>query len=151
MLEFEIAALYYFINDVLGVQPYFEEVPEDMIIPCVFYPPPEEETGDFSVSAFATTFTLHVKVMAADNLTAAGNAAAVIEAICLNRKKIPLVDDTGTQTGYNFRIIDLKSSKVDEGVWQLAITWKRYTKYTAKTATLAQEFFFNGNYLGTDE
>ena len=37
MLEFEIAALYYFVAGILNLPAYFDEVPEDMEIPCVFY------------------------------------------------------------------------------------------------------------------
>ena len=34
MLEFEIAALYYFVAGILNLPAYFDEVPEDMEIPC---------------------------------------------------------------------------------------------------------------------
>ena len=36
MLEYEIAAIYYFVAGIITAQPYFEEVPLDMLIPCVF-------------------------------------------------------------------------------------------------------------------
>ena len=42
MLEFEIAAIYYFVAGIITAQPYFEEVPLDMLTPCVFYPTPRE-------------------------------------------------------------------------------------------------------------
>jgi 5-hydroxyisourate hydrolase-like protein (transthyretin family) len=60
------------------------------------------------------------------------------------------VDEDGQKTGENFRIKSLKSEKVDEGVYQLAFTWNRYTKYTENTTTMAREFFFNGAPVGTD-
>lgn len=40
MLEYEIAAIYYFVAGIITAQAYFEEVPLDMVIPCVFYPTP---------------------------------------------------------------------------------------------------------------
>ena len=43
MLEFEIAALYYFVAGILNLPAYFDEVPEDMEIPCVFYPSPHQK------------------------------------------------------------------------------------------------------------
>lgn len=145
MLECEVAAIYYFVDGVLGVKSYFNEVPEDMIIPCVFYPAPAMDPDSFSVSSFATTFTMYAKVMDINNLSAANKASEILQAVCKNRYKIPMVDENGQRTGKNFRIERLKSEKVDEGVYQLTITWKRYTSYTEKTATLAREFFFNGN------
>lgn len=52
MLEFEIAALYYFVAGILNLPAYFDEVPEDMEIPCVFYPSPHQKSGDFSTNTF---------------------------------------------------------------------------------------------------
>ena len=54
MLEYEIAAIYYFVASVVSVHPYFEEVPEDLLVPCVFYPTPEQDTQAYSVSTYAT-------------------------------------------------------------------------------------------------
>ena len=48
MLEFEIAALYYFIAGILNLPAYFDAVPEDMEIPCVFYPSPHQKMRGFS-------------------------------------------------------------------------------------------------------
>lgn len=151
MLEYEVAAIYYYVAGLLGIKSYFDRVPENMIIPCVFYPAPEAEPDSFSTSSFATTFTMYAKVMDISNLSAAGKVSELLQSISRNRNRIPLVDENGQKTGGNFRIVGLKSGKVDEGVYQMEITWKRYTKYTEKTATLAQEFFFNGNPVGTDK
>jgi 5-hydroxyisourate hydrolase-like protein (transthyretin family) len=150
VLEYEVAALYYYVADILGIKSYFDRVPENMIIPCVFYPAPTLDPDSFSTSAFSTVFTMYVKVMDISNLSAAGKASKVIQAICKNRYKVPLVDENGKKTGKNFRIESLKSEKVDEGVYQLTFTWKRYTKYTENAAQLAREFFFNGIPIGTD-
>ena len=57
---------------------------------------------------------------------------------------MPLVDEKGKRTGRNFRIDSMEATKADEGVWQIEISWKRYTRFNEKTATLAREFYFNG-------
>ena len=52
MLEYEIAAIYYFVAGIITAQAYFEEVPLDMVIPCVFYPTPTPAASGFSVNAY---------------------------------------------------------------------------------------------------
>lgn len=144
MLEFEIAALYYFVAGILNLPAYFDAVPEDMEIPCVFYPSPHQKSGDFSTNTYATTFTLYAKVMDIDNVSAGGKCSQIVHAISGNRYKVPLVDEKGKRTGKNFRIDSMEATKADEGVWQIEISWKRYTRFNEKSATLAREFYFNG-------
>ncbi len=144
MLEFEIAALYYFVAGILNLPAYFDEVPEDMEIPCVFYPSPHQKSGDFSTNTYATTFTLYAKVMDIDNVSAGGKCSQIVHAISGSRYKVPLVDEKGKRTGNNFRIDSMEATKADEGVWQIEISWKRYTRFDEKAATLAREFYFNG-------
>lgn len=147
MLEFEIAALYYFIAGILNLPAYFDEVPEDMDIPCVFYPVPHQKNGSFSTNAYSTTFTLYAKVMDINNVSAGWKSSQIVQAIGKNRNKIPLVNEKGKQTGKNFRIDSVEATKADEGVWQIEISWRRYTKFTDNATTLAREFFFNGTPL----
>ena len=115
MLEFEIAALYYFVAGILNLPAYFDEVPEDMEIPCVFYPSPHQKSGDFSTNTYSTTFTLYAKVMDIDNVSAGGKCSQIVHAISGNRYKVPLVDEKGKRTGNNFRIDSMEATKVDEG------------------------------------
>ena len=61
MLEYEIAAIYYFVAGIITAQAYFEEVPLDMVIPCVFYPTPTPAASGFSVNAYMTEFAMYIK------------------------------------------------------------------------------------------
>lgn len=144
MLEFEIAAIYYFIAGILNLPAYFDEVPEDMNIPCVFYPAPHQTSGYFSTNTYASTFTMYAKVMDINNLSAGWKCSQIVQSISGNRYKIPLVDENGKKTGKHFRIESVEATKADEGVWQIEIAWKRYTGFDAKAVTMAREFYFNG-------
>lgn len=147
MLEFEIAALYYFITGILNLPVYFDAIPEDMDIPCLFFPPPHQISGNFSTNAYATTFTLYAKVIDINNVSAGGKSSQIAHAIQKNRFKVPLVNEKGKATGKKFRIDSIETTKADENVWQIEISWKRYTAFTEKSVTLAREFFFNGTPL----
>lgn len=61
MLEFEIAAIYYFVASLVTAKAYFEEVPEDLETPCVFYPTPNPDTFGFSLNAYTTEFVMYIK------------------------------------------------------------------------------------------
>lgn len=63
MLEFEIAAIYYFVAGIITAQPYFEEVPLDMLTPCVFYPTPSSTAAELSTNAYKTEFAMYIKFM----------------------------------------------------------------------------------------
>ena len=95
MLEFEIAALYYFIAGILNLPAYFDAVPEDMEI-LVYFILLAPESGDFSTNTYATTFTLYAKVMDIDNVSAGGKCSQIVHAISGNRYKVPLVDEKGS-------------------------------------------------------
>lgn len=144
MLEYEIAAIYYFIADILTATPYFEEVPEDFLVPCVFYPTPEQTGGVFSVSKYKTDFVMYVKFMAQSTLDAYNMANEVMQELMRKKRKVPLVDNNGKQTRKSFQINNPVVRKVDNGVYQMEVSWKRYSSYDVDTAALAREFFLNG-------
>ena len=75
-----------------------------------------------------------------DNVSTGGKCSQIVHAISGNRYKVPLVDEKGKRTGNNFRIDSMEATKVDEGVWQIEISWKRYTRFNEKAATLARDF-----------
>lgn len=144
MLEYEITAIYYFIAERITATAYFEEVPENLMIPCVFYPTPEQNGGVFSASKYKTDFVMYIKFMAESTFKAYEMANAVQQSLMKKRRKVPLVNETGTKTGKNFQINNPVVRKVDNGVYQMEVSWKRYTPYETKQITKAKEFFMNG-------
>lgn len=151
MLEFEIAAIYYFVAGIITAQPYFEEVPLDMLIPCVFYPTPTPAASGFSVNAYMTEFAMYVKFTANSTMEAYEMGEKVLQAIMGNRRKVPLVDESGKQTGKNFRVNMPKLKKIENGVYQMELSWNRHTRYDAKKAALARDIFMNGAPIGKED
>ena len=151
MLEYEVAAIYYFVASIITAQPYFEEVPLDMLLPCVFYPTPAPAASRFSVNAFMTEFAMYIKFMDHSTMAAYEMGEKVLQAIMGNRRKVPLVDETGKQTGRNFRVNMPKLKKIENGVYQLELSWNRHTRYNAKEVTLARDIFMNGLPIGKED
>ncbi len=151
MLEYEIAAIYYFVAGIITAQPYFEEVPLDMLLPCVFYPTPAPAASGFSVNAFMTEFAMYIKFMDHSTMAAYEMGEKVLQAIMGNRRKVPLVDEAGQLTGKNFRVNMPKLKKIENGVYQLELSWNRHTRYNAKEVTLARDIFMNGLPIGKED
>lgn len=151
MLEYEIAAIYYFVDSIIAVQPYFEEVSEDMILPCVFYPTPSPTAMGFSVNAYATEFVMYVKFMDHSTMAAYEMGEKVLQAIMRNRRKVSLVDENGKLTGKRFRLNMPKLKKIENGVYQMELSWLRHTRYEAKETALARDIFINGLPIGKED
>lgn len=151
MLEFEIAAIYYFVAGIITAHPYFEEVPLDMLTPCVFYPTPSPTAARFSANAYKTEFAMYVKFIDHDAMAAYEMGERVLQAIMGNRRKVPLVDETGKRTGKHFRVDMPKLKRIENGVYQMELSWDRHTRYNAREGLLAREIFMNGQPIGKEE
>lgn len=151
MLEFEIAAIYYFVASLINAQPYFEEVPQDMITPCVFYPTPNPEAYGHSLSAYATEFAMYIKFMDKSTMRAYEMGEKVLQAIMGGRRMIPLVDENGELTGKHYRVNMPKLKKIESGVYQMEVSWTRYTKFEVGAVTKAQDIFMNGTPIGKED
>lgn len=143
MLEQEIAALVRFIEP-LGMQPYFGELPEGAATPSVYFPPPEVDGNQFSVSTFENLFTVFIKIFDRTSMESYNLASKIVKSIQSRRKQIPLYDKDGKLTGKNLRIIKLNARNIDAGVTQIQISWKTHTAYDEETYTKASRFFYDG-------
>lgn len=151
MLEYEVAAIYYFVAGIITAQPYFEEVPSDMLLPCVFYPTPNPSASGFSANAYMTEFVMYIKFMDHSTMAAYEMGERVVQAIMGNRRKVPLVDKDGKQTGKKFLVDRPKLKKIEKGVYQMELSWNRYTRYDAKEVSLAKDIFMNGLPIGKED
>ena len=77
-------------------------------------------------------------------------AGLVLQAMTERRNKIPLVDENGKQTGKHFQLNMPEISKVDAGVYEMKVSWKRYTRYAEDAVILARRFFANGTPIDSE-
>ncbi len=143
MLEQEIASLVHFMEP-LNLAHYFGELPDGFATPSVYFPPPEVEGNEFSVSTYENTFTVFLKIFDRTSMDSFNHASKLVKSIQSKRKRIPLYDEKGKLTGKNFRIIKLNARNIDAGVTQVQISWKTHTAYDEETYTKASRFFYDG-------
>ena len=143
MLEFEVAALYYFIDNMLKINAYFNEVPENLLLPCIYYPEPDQDGDYYSLNTYRTEFTMYVNIMAKSDAEAYEIASKIVQEVLYNKMKIPMVDDNGSVKDKSLRLNLPKLKRIDNGVYQIDISWYRYTLYKREEVVKAQEFFMN--------
>lgn len=143
MLEQEIAALVHFLEP-LNLKHYFGELPDGFAIPSVYFPPPEVDGDQFSVSTYENLFTVYIKVFGRTSMDSFNIASKIVKSIQSRKKRIPLYDEKGKLTGKNFLIIKLNARNIDAGVTQIHISWKTHIAYDEETYIKANRFYYEG-------
>lgn len=126
MLEQEIASL---IKHMLvksgSPSPYYDEVPEDFIVPAAYFPPPEITSAGDTLLTYALRYTWLVKFFHVDTPSAYALGLSVLTALQAAKNIVPLIDVDGRYTGHGFRLKDPTLKRIDgaAGVAQLTLTW----------------------------
>ena len=145
-LEQETASTAAFIlNALVGVTPYYWEVPESFAVPSVFFPTPEIDTAGDSLDTYEMAYTWLVKFFHKTDGEAQNLAQTALVAIKKARNCIPLFNKDGTPVGKSFRLLDPSIRQVERGAWQMEIRWHspRYFDEGEKTKTAKMRFSVN--------
>ncbi|WP_309087199.1 phage portal protein [Domibacillus sp.] len=102
---------------------YEEEVPEDLIIPSMYFPPAFSFDGPDSLSTFTKTYSLQVKIFHESTQQAHAEAERIADAIRARRLLVPLLDLEGTQTGEYVRLNRIESRQGSSGMAPIVLTW----------------------------
>ena len=145
MLEQEVASIIKFTLDSAGnPAPYYEEIKENFILPCVYFPSPEIDTDGETLLTYRMRYMLFIKFFHTTTTGAYTMAQTVLDAMKKARNLIPIIDTEGKDTGEKLRIQDPSIKKIDSGVYRLIVEWDSRRPYVFDEATYAQEFYFNG-------
>lgn len=126
MLEQEIASLMKHVLISAGSPaPYYDEAPEDFIVPAVYFPQPEITSEGDTLLTYALLYTWSVKFFHSDALGAQALGLAVLTTLQETKNVVPLISENGDYTGCGFRLKDprLKVIETSPGVAQLTLTW----------------------------
>lgn len=123
-----------------GIENFFTgNVPENFRIPALYFPPPEETPGNWTLNGHETTYTVFAKVFAATREAAMELADAIAQGIMAGRRFIPLLGADGTETGNLFKVDPPDARIVDEGVAQVTLAWKAVRQYREEDADMIAE------------
>ncbi len=144
MIEREIASVIkYVIEKSEKPSPYYHEIPEGFLIPAVYFPIPEVETDNDTLSTYKLTYIWFIKFFHKNTEKAYEMAVKVLKSLKDNRNQIPIVNDKGGKTGKSFYIKNPSIKKLDSGAVQLAIEWESRRVYTIEAVLKTQRYFID--------
>ncbi len=132
-LEQEIASIIRFVLDATGnaLTPYYKQVPEDFVVPSVYFPQPVFTMRGETFATYALEYEWHIKFFASEDDEAQANAATALNAICAERLLVPLINEEGGYIGRGVRLKDPELSKADDNAYQLKLRWASRRPYNA--------------------
>lgn len=145
MLDEELAGIMHFALSAAGnPTPIYHQMPENFVVPAIYFPPPELATDGDTLSAYIVEYTMFVKVFHIRDDVAYAMARDVLTAIMSARRYIPLYGADGKPTGGGFRLDDPALKLIDKsgigGGAQLTLTWSSRRPYYAAEAQKMQSF-----------
>lgn len=144
MLDQEIAsAMRYIIDAADNPHPYYWNIPQEFIVPAVFFPQPEIVSRGDTLRSYALEFSWFVKFFAEDTGSAHALGLAALNALQYRKNVVPLIDDAGALTGRGFRMGDPSLRVIDDGAVQLALNWNSPRAYFEAPAQKIRTFNLN--------
>ena len=126
MLNQEMASVIHYILGKIGeIKPYYNEIPEGFRLPAVYFPPPGISSRGDTLSSYALGYTWLIRFYHEDTPSAYNLGLPALEAIQGTRGLIPLIDETGADTGRCFRVNNPALHRTDGkiGLAQLELSW----------------------------
>lgn len=126
MLEQEIASLMRYMLDNAGnPSPYYHEVPQDFLVPAVFFPPPEVSSHGDTLRTYALEYSLFVKFFHSSTPQAYVLGMTALTGILGNHCLIPLILEDGSYASRGFHVKDPRLKQIGgaSGVVQLELSW----------------------------
>jgi hypothetical protein len=130
MIEQQIASIARNLIDICGIEKvYLDDVPEEFETPSLYIPFPESVDNTFdSVDTFRRDYVVYINIF--HNTTT--QAMEVADDVCLNlysqNLKVPIIRVNGSLDSSYLKLDKCTSSKIDNGVSQVAIQWHNVLK-----------------------
>lgn len=149
MLEKETASVIKFVTDAAGsATPYYHNIPENFIVPSVYFPRPDVISGGDTFSTYNAEYTIFINFFHSSTELAYELALPVLHKINAARRLIPVIDEKGKyEKGKFIRVKNAELKKVDECAYQLQLEWICRRPYTRDEVQSVQNFYLNGGKL----
>ena len=145
MIEKEYAGIIRTVLELTGnPAAYYHNIPENFIVPSVFFPVPEIETVPDTLDSYGAEYTVFAMFFGSTTENAYELGLPVYNGINAARKLVPLYENDGRYTGESLRIKEISFRKADECACQMQISWISRRICTRPEADLIENFYLNG-------
>ncbi|MDN8592026.1 phage portal protein [Paenibacillus sp. 11B] len=112
------------------VQVYTDRMPQDFVVPSLYFPQPIITDAPSSISSYRVDFSLAVKVFDRTDEQAGDAAERIAQIFRQTRMTIPVIDEDGQNTGQYMRLRRAETRLIDDDVAQLTLTWSSRYQYS---------------------
>jgi len=147
LIERELASIIKYVLDKSEhTVPYYHEIPNGFCVPSVYFPVPEVETGNDTLSTYKLTYIWFIKFFHRNTKEAYQIASKVLKELKSGRNQIPVVNENGVVTSKFFYIKNPDIKTLDSGTVQLTVEWDSREIYTME-AVLKMQRYYIGKYV----
>ncbi|MGC5326437.1 phage portal protein [Brevibacillus sp. SYSU BS000544] len=147
----ELGSVVNFCLSKFNAKVYTHNVPEGMVIPALFVPPPAVVDGPDTTITFQKSYTLPIKVFHMDNHEAYLAAEQIADGIRFARNLVPILSEDGNRTGQYLRISLSEVKMIDDGVAQITLKWRSRYHYSKETFMKMAKFYLQERTKNDDD
>ncbi|PKJ57775.1 MULTISPECIES: phage tail terminator family protein [Bacillus] len=118
----EVGSIMGYLYKLYPVQVYEEEIPQDFAVPSLYFPPASTVDGTDTVSTFQKAYVLNVKLFHENAQKAHNEAERIADTLRSNRGIIPLMQESGEDTGDFIRLSRIET-RVSDGYATIVLNW----------------------------
>lgn len=133
-----LASAVRYIQDHAGIDaaPYFDEIPENFIVPSIYFPVPRTETRKATLSSWKTDIQMECWFAAATGWQAFGYAETVRDCILRDNCAMDIINADGTANGQRVRVSEPSIRKQEDRIVCMSFTVKNYLAFEETVPTI---------------
>lgn len=124
--------------------PYFDELPENFIVPSIYFPVPRTESRRATLSAWRTDIHMECWFAAATDWEAFRYADRVRDSILADGCAIDIMGRDGAPSGEKFRVTEPGVRKEESRIVRLAFAIREYFSFVPEASAAANDMHFSG-------
>lgn len=123
---------------------YFDEIPEEFVVPSIYFPVPRVICKKVTLASFCFTVMVNCQFMAVDQWEAYQYAADVRDHLLVDHCAIPILKKDGLPEGNYMRITEPEIRNIDHRSVQLSFDLKQYVSFEKTEEVKAKDIIFAG-------
>lgn len=125
---------------------YTENLPEGLRLPCLYFPPAESDPASWALDSFEASYSIYANIFAPTRNEAYGYAERIVCGILLERCRIPIYRQDGSESGEVLKLDKPAARIIDEGAAQVSLRYRLHVPYSTDEAELVQHYYIKNKH-----
>lgn len=106
-----------------------KELPETIVIPSMYFPPPNILPLPHTKQGYQNNYTMNVQIFEADAQEGLKKAEEIAQSIKKNKYTIPLLNEDGSETDGSIVFNTVECQMIEFGIVQIKLEWDYIFEY----------------------